>query len=109
MRQGRQMWCWCTSPEQSPQAGVYRAVARHARYGESTMTGWRLKRALPYLGEEDFCFTYGDGLADIDTPRSSSFTAEGKRWQRHGGSNFRQRRLGAAAQAYAQEAPAQTR
>jgi glucose-1-phosphate cytidylyltransferase len=34
--------------------------------GEQTMTGGRLKRVLPYLGDEDFCFTYGDGLADID-------------------------------------------
>jgi glucose-1-phosphate cytidylyltransferase len=34
--------------------------------GEGTMTGGRLKRVLPYVGEEDFCFTYGDGLADID-------------------------------------------
>ena len=35
--------------------------------GESSMTGGRLKRALPYLKDEEaFCFTYGDGLADID-------------------------------------------
>jgi glucose-1-phosphate cytidylyltransferase len=34
--------------------------------GEGTMTGGRLKRVLAYVGEEDFCFTYGDGLADID-------------------------------------------
>jgi glucose-1-phosphate cytidylyltransferase len=34
--------------------------------GEGTMTGGRLKRVLPYVGEEDFCFTYGDGLADVD-------------------------------------------
>jgi len=35
--------------------------------GESTMTGGRLKRVLPYLeGEQDFCFTYGDGVADVD-------------------------------------------
>ena len=34
--------------------------------GEGTMTGGRLKRVLPYVGGEDFCFTYGDGLADID-------------------------------------------
>jgi glucose-1-phosphate cytidylyltransferase len=34
--------------------------------GEATMTGGRLRRVLPYLGDEDFCFTYGDGLADID-------------------------------------------
>jgi glucose-1-phosphate cytidylyltransferase len=35
--------------------------------GEATMTGGRLRRVLPYLeGEESFCFTYGDGLADVD-------------------------------------------
>ena len=34
--------------------------------GEGTMTGGRLKRVLPYVRGEDFCFTYGDGLADID-------------------------------------------
>jgi glucose-1-phosphate cytidylyltransferase len=34
--------------------------------GENTMTGGRLKRALPYVGDEEFCFTYGDGVADID-------------------------------------------
>lgn len=30
--------------------------------GESTMTGGRLKRVASYLKDEDFCFTYGDGL-----------------------------------------------
>jgi glucose-1-phosphate cytidylyltransferase len=30
------------------------------------MTGGRLKRVKPYLGDEDFHFTYGDGVADID-------------------------------------------
>lgn len=34
--------------------------------GDDTMTGGRLKRVKPYLGEDDFCFTYGDGVADID-------------------------------------------
>jgi len=34
--------------------------------GEGTMTGGRIKRILPYVGEEDFCLTYGDGLADVD-------------------------------------------
>lgn len=34
--------------------------------GETSMTGGRLKRVLPYVDGEDFCFTYGDGLADID-------------------------------------------
>ena len=35
--------------------------------GENSMTGGRLKRVLPYLKDEKtFCFTYGDGVADID-------------------------------------------
>jgi glucose-1-phosphate cytidylyltransferase len=34
--------------------------------GEQTMTGGRLKRVLPYVADDDFCFTYGDGVADID-------------------------------------------
>jgi len=35
--------------------------------GSETMTGGRLRRALPYVeNEERFCFTYGDGVADVD-------------------------------------------
>jgi len=34
--------------------------------GEATMTGGRLKRVQPYVGDETFCFTYGDGVADVD-------------------------------------------
>jgi glucose-1-phosphate cytidylyltransferase len=35
--------------------------------GDETMTGGRLKRVISYLkNEQAFCFTYGDGLADID-------------------------------------------
>jgi glucose-1-phosphate cytidylyltransferase len=34
--------------------------------GENTMTGGRLRRVLSYIGDDEFCFTYGDGLADID-------------------------------------------
>jgi glucose-1-phosphate cytidylyltransferase len=35
--------------------------------GEETMTGGRLLRAQPYLkGENAFCFTYGDGVSDVD-------------------------------------------
>ncbi len=37
-----------------------------AETGESTMTGGRLKQVLQYVGDEDFCFTYGDGLSDVD-------------------------------------------
>jgi glucose-1-phosphate cytidylyltransferase len=34
--------------------------------GLETMTGGRLKRVGKYLDGEDFCLTYGDGVADID-------------------------------------------
>jgi glucose-1-phosphate cytidylyltransferase len=35
--------------------------------GESSMTGGRLKRVLPYVkDEEDFCLTYGDGVGDVN-------------------------------------------
>jgi glucose-1-phosphate cytidylyltransferase len=34
--------------------------------GESTMTGGRLKRMRPYLDDEPFCMTYGDGVGDVD-------------------------------------------
>lgn len=34
--------------------------------GIETMTGGRLKRVREYLGDDDFCFTYGDGLSDVD-------------------------------------------
>ena len=35
--------------------------------GDNSMTGGRLKRVLPYIKDEEaFCFTYGDGVADIN-------------------------------------------
>jgi glucose-1-phosphate cytidylyltransferase len=34
--------------------------------GDGTQTGGRLKRVKSYLGNEDFCFTYGDGLSDVN-------------------------------------------
>lgn len=34
--------------------------------GENTMTGGRLKRAREYIGDETFCFTYGDGVSNIN-------------------------------------------
>ena len=34
--------------------------------GLQTMTGGRLKRVADYLDDEDFCFTYGDGLSDVN-------------------------------------------
>ena len=42
--------------------------------GEKTMTGGRLKRVADYVqGEEAFCFTYGDGVADVDIGRLIEF------------------------------------
>lgn len=41
--------------------------------GETTMTGGRLKRVAPYLGDQTFCMTYGDGLADIDISAELAF------------------------------------
>jgi glucose-1-phosphate cytidylyltransferase len=44
--------------------------------GEQTMTGGRLKRVLPFLEDEEFCFTYGDGVADIDLTALIAFHRE---------------------------------
>lgn len=30
------------------------------------MTGGRLKRVRSYIGDDTFCFTYGDGVSDVD-------------------------------------------
>jgi glucose-1-phosphate cytidylyltransferase len=34
--------------------------------GAETMTGGRLKRVKNYVGNETFCFTYGDGVSDVN-------------------------------------------
>lgn len=41
--------------------------------GEDTSTGGRLKRVRDYLGDEDFCFTYGDGVSDVDLGQLIAF------------------------------------
>ncbi|HET9100288.1 MAG TPA: glucose-1-phosphate cytidylyltransferase [Acidobacteriaceae bacterium] len=42
--------------------------------GAATMTGGRIKRALQYLGgDEDFCLTYGDGVADVNISELLAF------------------------------------
>lgn len=42
--------------------------------GADTMTGGRLKRVALYLeGEDAFCFTYGDGVSDIDITKLIEF------------------------------------
>lgn len=47
--------------------------------GDDTMTGGRLKRVRQYLNDEAFCFTYGDGVADVDIGKLIEFhQREGK-------------------------------
>ena len=48
--------------------------------GDNTSTGGRLKKVANYLNEEkDFCFTYGDGVGDIDISATIKFhRAHGK-------------------------------
>jgi len=42
--------------------------------GENTMTGGRLKRVKEYVeNEEAFCFTYGDGVGDVNIKELISF------------------------------------
>lgn len=48
--------------------------------GLDTLTGGRLKRVRHYVGNETFCFTYGDGVADIDITAQIAFhRSHGKR------------------------------
>jgi glucose-1-phosphate cytidylyltransferase len=45
--------------------------------GDDTMTGGRLKRVAEYLkNQESFCFTYGDGLSDVNISRQIAFHAQ---------------------------------
>ena len=48
--------------------------------GENTLTGGRLKRVFDYVKDEKaFCFTYGDGVADVNISELISFhNAHGK-------------------------------
>ncbi|NQU55757.1 MAG: glucose-1-phosphate cytidylyltransferase, partial [Rhodospirillales bacterium] len=48
--------------------------------GDTTMTGGRLKQVAKFVQDEDaFCFTYGDGVADVDISASISYhIAHGK-------------------------------
>lgn len=66
------------------------AVIVHAKHAEpwkvtvvdtglNTMTGGRIKRIRPYVGEEPFFMTYGDGVSNIDICRLLAFhQAHGK-------------------------------
>jgi glucose-1-phosphate cytidylyltransferase len=47
--------------------------------GEATQTGGRLKRVQPYVGDETFCLTYGDGVSNVDIGASVRFHEAEKR------------------------------
>ncbi|MBI2311647.1 MAG: glucose-1-phosphate cytidylyltransferase [Betaproteobacteria bacterium] len=47
--------------------------------GVDTMTGGRLRRVREYLGDEPFCMTYGDGVADIDIAKLVAHHRQGGR------------------------------
>ena len=48
--------------------------------GENTMTGGRLLKVKKYLeNEENFCFTYGDGLGNINIKKSIEFHLKHKK------------------------------
>ena len=44
--------------------------------GENSQTGGRLNRVRNYLGNSSFCFTYGDGLADVNISDLIAFHAK---------------------------------
>ena len=41
--------------------------------GEDTLTGGRLKRVREHIGNETFCFTYGDGVSDVNITKLIEF------------------------------------
>ena len=44
--------------------------------GDATATGGRLRRVRPYIGDEAFCFTYGDGVSNVDVRALIAFHAQ---------------------------------
>lgn len=46
--------------------------------GEATMTGGRLKRVREHIGNETFCFTYGDGVSNINIKELVEFHKQQK-------------------------------
>jgi glucose-1-phosphate cytidylyltransferase len=47
--------------------------------GEKTMTGGRIRRVKEHIGNEPFCLTYGDGVANVDITRLVAFHKEQKK------------------------------
>jgi glucose-1-phosphate cytidylyltransferase len=46
--------------------------------GDQTMTGGRLRRVRDYVGNDTFCFTYGDGVGNVDITRLVKFHQDQK-------------------------------
>jgi glucose-1-phosphate cytidylyltransferase len=44
--------------------------------GDKTMTGGRIRRVRDHIGEQNFCLTYGDGVAEIDISKLLAFHEE---------------------------------
>ncbi len=68
-----------TASQTEPKMIVHNSVAEPWRVtlvdtGDDTGTGGRLRRVAKYLqGEDTFCMTYGDGVADVDITASIAF------------------------------------
>jgi glucose-1-phosphate cytidylyltransferase len=59
--------------------------------GLGTMTGGRVKRVRPYVGDETFMLTYGDGVCDVDINAVLNFHRAHKRMITLTGVNVSQR------------------
>lgn len=46
--------------------------------GDDSMTGGRIKRAQPFIGDDTFCLTYGDGVSDVNITELVKFHREEK-------------------------------
>ena len=47
--------------------------------GDNTMTGGRVKKIQPYIGDEPFMLTYGDGVSNVNIPELLKFHAKKKK------------------------------
>lgn len=48
--------------------------------GMDTATGGRLKRVQEYVGNETFCFTYGDGVSNVNINKLIKFHKDQEKW-----------------------------
>jgi len=50
-----------------------------AETGQSAMTGGRIRKIQPYVGDSTFLVTYGDGVANVDVARLAAFHSRQRR------------------------------